>query len=94
MPPPLDQLKRCTDPDAMQSALLALCAPFGAVAQLDIFWVEQAGHRQALCFWHMQSPHEDARLMREWGVGRFGGELVAVVNMAGNRGLDQRMVRT
>lgn len=66
----------------MRSALLALCASFGAVAQLDIFWVEQAGHRLALCFWHMQSPCEDARLMRAWGVGRFGGELVAVVDVS------------
>jgi hypothetical protein len=29
----------------------------------------------------MQSPEEDALLMREWGVGRFGGELVTVVDL-------------
>jgi hypothetical protein len=78
---PLDQLKRCTDIDSLRSKLLTLCAPFGTVAQLDIFLAAQAEHRQALCFWHMQSAEEDALLMREWGVGRFGGELVAVVDL-------------
>jgi hypothetical protein len=78
---PLDQLKRCADIDSLRSTLLDLCASFGTVAQLDIFLAAQADHHQALCFWHMQSPEEDALLMREWGVGRFGGELVAVVDL-------------
>lgn len=78
----LDQLKTCVDLDCLRSMLLALCAPFGTVDQLDIFLTDQTEHRQALCFWHMQSPEEDAQLMREWGVGRFGGELVVVVDLA------------
>jgi len=78
---PLDQLKCCADIDSLRSTLLALCAPFGTVAQLDIFLAAPVDHHQALCFWHMQSPEEDALLMSEWGVGRFGGELVTVVDL-------------
>jgi len=78
---PLGPLKTCTNLNSLRSTLLGLCAPFGTVAELDIFLTTQAGQHQALCFWHMQSQEEDARLMRAWGVGRFGGELVAVVAM-------------
>jgi hypothetical protein len=81
MKPPLDQLKTCADIGSLRSRLQTLCAPLGVVAELAVFLVEQAGHRQAMCFWHMQSEKEDAQVMRVWGVGRFGGELVAVVDL-------------
>jgi hypothetical protein len=81
MTSPLDALKTCTNLDSLRSTLQALCAPLGTVAELDIFLVEQAGHHQAMCFWRMQSDNENARIMQAWGVGRFGGELVAVVDM-------------
>jgi hypothetical protein len=81
MKPPLDQLKTCVDLDSLRSTLQTLCAPLGTVADLEIFLVEQGGRHQAMCFWHMQSEKEDARVMQAWGVGRFGGELVAVVDL-------------
>lgn len=81
MTSPLDALKKCTNLDSFRSTLQALCAPLGTVAELDIFLVEQAGHHQAMCFWRMQSDTENARIMQAWGVGRFGAELVAVVDM-------------
>ncbi len=81
MKPPLEQLKTCADLDSLRSTLHVLCAPLGTVAELEIFLVDQAGHHQAMCFWHMQSKDEDARVMRDWGVGRFGGELVTVVDL-------------
>ncbi len=81
MTSPLDQLKTCTDRDNLRSKLQALCDPLGAVIELDIFLIEQAGHHQALCCWRMQSEKENTRIMREWGVGRFGGELISVVDL-------------
>ena len=82
MTSPLDPLKKCADLDNLRSTLQALCASYGTVGQLDIFVVEQAGHHQAMCFWRMQSEVENAQIMQAWGVGRFGGELVAVVDLA------------
>ena len=81
MKPLFDQLKTCANLDSLRSTLHVLCAPLGTVAELEVFQVDQAGRHQAICFWHMQSKDEDARVMREWGVGRFGGELVAVVDL-------------
>jgi len=80
--PPLEQLKTCNDPNHLGSTLRDLCAPYGTVAELGIFLIEQAGHHQAMCFWHMQSEAENVQIMQAWGVGRFGGELVAVVDLA------------
>jgi hypothetical protein len=68
--------------NSLRSALSTLCAQFGAVAQLDVLPMDQSGHRQALCLWHMQSPEAQERLRREWGVGCFGGVLALVVDMA------------
>jgi hypothetical protein len=79
--PPLGQLKRCTDMESLRLALLALCARFGAVARLDVLPASQGGHPQALCFWRMQSPEAESRIMQAWGVGRFGGDLVMVVDL-------------
>ena len=84
MTPPLEQLKACADLDSLRSTLHILCAQFGTVAGLEIFLIEQSGRHQAMCCWHMQSEEEDARVMKEWGVGRFGGELIAVVDLDSN----------
>jgi hypothetical protein len=81
MTSPLDPLKSCADLDNLRSTLHALCAPFGVVAELEIFLLEQAGRHQAMCFWRMQSEKENTRVMQAWGVGRFGGKLVAVVDL-------------
>jgi hypothetical protein len=81
MTSPLDSLKKCTDLDNLRSTLHDLCEPIGKVAELEIYLVEQAGRHQAMCFWQMGSENENARIMQKWGVGRFGGELVAVVDL-------------
>lgn len=77
----LDQLGRCPDMAALQSALARLCARFGSVTQLNILRATQAGKQQALCFVRMASPDEERRLMSGLGIGRFGGELVVVVDL-------------
>lgn len=77
----LDQLGRCPDMTALRSALGELCARFGSVTQLNILPATQAGKQQALCFVRMSSPEEERQLMSGLGIGRFGGELVVVVDL-------------
>ena len=48
---------------------------------LDILAASQAGKRQALCFLRMVSADQENQLMRELGVGRFGGDLVVIVDL-------------
>ncbi|MFN3569423.1 MAG: hypothetical protein ACK4VX_04065 [Polaromonas sp.] len=78
---PFDQLKNFTDIRAMRPALHSLCSRFGSVARLDILAASQAGKRQALCFFRMDSAEQEQQLMRELGVGRFGGDLVVIVDL-------------
>lgn len=66
---------------ALRSALGELCARFGSVARLNILPATQAGKQQALCFVRMSSPEEERQLMSGLGIGRFGGELVVVVDL-------------
>jgi hypothetical protein len=77
----IDQLKNFTDISTLRPALHSLCSRFGSVARLDILAASQAGRRQALCFLRMGSPAQEQQLMRELGVGRFGGDLVVVVDL-------------
>ncbi|WP_348066478.1 hypothetical protein [Polaromonas sp.] len=77
----LQQLNDFTDISALRPALHSLCSRFGSVARLDILAASQAGRRQALCFLRMNSPAEERELMTELGVGRFGGDLVVIVDL-------------
>lgn len=76
-----DQLKNCADISDLRPALHSLCSRFGSVARLDILTASQGGKRQALCFLRMDSAEQEYRLMSELGVGRFGGDLVVVVDL-------------
>ncbi|WP_296919746.1 hypothetical protein [Polaromonas sp.] len=57
---------------------------FGSVARLDILAARQEGKRQALCFLRMDSVEQEQQVMRELGVGRFGGALVVIVDLLGS----------
>ncbi|MDO9258822.1 MAG: hypothetical protein V4639_18075 [Pseudomonadota bacterium] len=76
-----DQLKNFPDISALRPALHSLCSRYGSVARLDILAASQAGKRQALCFLRMDSAAQEQQLMRELGVGRFGGDLVVIVDL-------------
>ncbi len=80
--PSLAQLNNCTDVASLRPTLQDLCSRFGVVARLDVLPVEQAGHQQALCFWRMQSADAEVQIMQTWGIGRFGGDLVMVVDLS------------
>ncbi|WP_457282691.1 hypothetical protein [Polaromonas sp. P5_D5] len=58
-----------------------MCSRFGSVTQLNILPASHAGKQQALCFLRMATAEEEQRLMSGLGIGRFGGELVLVVDL-------------
>lgn len=76
-----DQLKNFADINTLKPALHSLCSRYGSVARLDILAASQAGKRQALCFLRMGSAEQERHLMKDLGVGRFGGDLVMIVDL-------------
>lgn len=81
----LEQLKHCTSISDLRFELSAFCSRFGSLARLDILPANQGNLRQALCFWRMKHPIEEESLISEFGVGRFGGDLVMVVDLEPTR---------
>ncbi len=77
----LASLKNCTDIHTLRLAVQTLCESFGSIARLDIVAASQSGKRQALCFLRMDSEMQELRLMQALGMGRFGGDLVLVVDL-------------
>ena len=80
-PPELEQLQQCPDIATLETALRTLCARFGSVRQVNVLPAAHAGKQQALCFLRMASEEEERQLMSGLGIGRFGGELVVVVDL-------------
>ncbi|WP_395057534.1 hypothetical protein [Polaromonas sp.] len=76
-----NQLNNFADIGTLKPALHSLCSRYGSVARLDILAASQAGKRQALCFLRMGSAEQERHLMTELGVGRFGGDLVVIVDL-------------
>ena len=77
----LELLHGCRDTGALRRALHAMCSRFGKIRQLDIL---DSGHREVrrvMCFLQMDSPEQELELARELGIGRFGGELVLVIDL-------------
>ncbi|MDB5744106.1 MAG: hypothetical protein JWR68_2421 [Polaromonas sp.] len=77
----LDNLKNCADTTTLRSRLSSLCSRFGSIARLDILTSRQAGKRQALCFLRMGSAEQEQEVINELGVGRFGGDIVMVIDL-------------
>lgn len=81
---PLENLKNYSDIKTLRPALYSVCSRFGSIARLDILAASQAGKRQALCFLRMDSAEQERQLMKELGVGRFGGDLVVIIELHSN----------
>ena len=75
------ELRKCADIAALRTALQEMCAPFGTVRRMDILTAVHEGRQQAICFLRMATPEQEQALMRLLGVGRFGGEIVFVVDL-------------
>lgn len=76
-----DNLRHCTDVATLKPALHRLCEQFGRIARLDVLTAVHEGTRQAICFLKLESAEKEHALMKTLGVGRFGGEIVFVVDM-------------
>ena len=79
--PELDQLDGRHDLAGLRTALHDMCSHFGSVRHLTILPANHVGRQQALCFLRMASSEEEACIMTALGIGRFGGELVLVLNL-------------
>lgn len=77
----LDDLRRCEDVPSLRAMVQEVAGEVGAVKRLDILTSIREGWRQAICFLRMQTPEQEAALMKTLGVGRFGGEVVFVVDL-------------
>ena len=83
--PELDPLDGQHDLAGIRAALHDLCSRFGSVRHLTILPANHVGRQQALCFLRMASSEDEARIMTALGIGRFGGELVLVLNLRPNQ---------
>ena len=77
----LEELNNFDDLNDLRLALQSLCARFGTIGQLDILEASQRGKRQALCFLRLQTRQQEQHFMSELGIGRFGGDLVLIVDL-------------
>ncbi|MDO8718024.1 MAG: RNA-binding protein [Polaromonas sp.] len=77
----LERLGHCPDVATLKPALQQLCGKFGRVVRLDVLTAMHEGTRQAICFLRLDSPEKEQVLMKTLGVGRFGGEIVFVVDL-------------
>lgn len=77
----LEDLSACPDLATLKPALHAICSRYGSVQRLDILTSTHEGAQQAICFLRMKSAEEESTLMRALGVGRFGGEIVFVIDL-------------
>ena len=77
----LEDLRDRADIAALRPALHDICGRFGTIQRLDILTASHEGTQQAICFLRMGSADEEQALMRALGVGRFGGELVFVIDL-------------
>lgn len=74
-------LSHVTTLHELRPALSSLCTGVGALSRLDILPVRQGGRRSAICFIRMDSAEQDIQLMKKLGAGRFGGDVVLVVDL-------------
>lgn len=77
----MQDLQQCPDVATLKPALHALCSRFGRVERLDILTAMHEGKQQAICFLRLDSPEKEQALMKTLGVGKFGGEVVFVVDL-------------
>lgn len=77
----LRDLQQYGDAETLTPALHGLCSHFGPVEKLVILTAKHEGTKQAICFLRLASADQEQKLMQSLGVGKFGGEVVIVVDL-------------
>lgn len=77
----LRELQQCDNAETLTPALHGLCSYFGAVEKMVILTARHEGTKQAICFLRLASEDQEQALMQALGVGKFGGEVVIVVDL-------------
>lgn len=85
----LRDLQQCADVATLTPALHGLCSHFGRVEKLAILTATHEGAQQAICFLRLESSEKEQVLMKTLGVGRFGGEVVFVVDLKAQDGAEE-----
>ena len=85
----LRDLQQCADVTTLTPALHGLCSHFGRIEKLAILTAMHEGAQQAICFLRLESPEKEQILMKTLGVGRFGGEVVFVVDLKPQDGAEE-----
>ena len=76
-----EHLKNCASVSDVKREIQLLCARFGSILRIDVLLARRDGTLQAMCFWRMESREREDEVMSEFGVGRFGGDLVVIVDL-------------
>jgi hypothetical protein len=71
----------CQDGANLRSTIHELCTGLGEISHFDVLTLSRSGKHQALCFFRLESPAQEKRLMTNLGVTRFGSELLFVVDL-------------
>jgi hypothetical protein len=77
----LQELQQYTNAETLTPALHGLCSHFGPVEKLVILTAKHEGSKQAICFLRLASEDQEQTLMQSLGVGKFGGEVIIVVDL-------------
>jgi hypothetical protein len=77
----LRELQQYDNAETLTPALHGLCSHFGPVEKLVILTAKHEGTKQAICFLRLASEVQEQTLMQSLGVGKFGGEVIIVVDL-------------
>jgi hypothetical protein len=77
----LRELQHHASAESLTPALHGLCSRFGSVKKLAILTAKHKGAKQAICFLQLESEAEEQALMSSLGVGKFGDEVIIVVDL-------------
>jgi hypothetical protein len=77
----LRELQQYDNAETLTPALHGLCSHFGPVEKLVILTAKHEGTKQAICFLRLASEAQEKTLMQSLGVGKFGGEVIIVVDL-------------
>lgn len=70
------------DDFSLRGRLLDLLSPYGQVRRLELVRADLGQARRVMCFLRMASGPQEQAVVAALGMGRFGGDLVLVLDCA------------